>query len=291
MNRRQFLAATTLACATPLALAQTNTRYNIIGFTKPFQDLDHEQCAETVAEIGWDGIECPVRPKGQIEPDRAPDELPKLIDALKKRGKEISIVTTAITSASDKQTEPLLRTISKLGLKRYRLGSFKYTDKAPIEFQIMDFTSELEELAELNKELGLVGAVQNHSGSDYFGGPIWDVVAALHDVGSRSMGMFFDIGHATIEGGLSWPIEARLAEPHIVAVYVKDFRMQKTPRAPRVEWVPLGEGLIGTAFFDWLKKTKFNGPICHHAEYNHGKGKEMIAKLQKDMKVLRDWLA
>ncbi len=139
MNRRQFLAATALACATPIAFAQTNARYKIIGFTKPFQNLDHEQCADTVAEIGWDGIECPVRPKGQIEPDRAPDELPKLIQALKKRGKDISIVTTAITSVSEKQTEPLLRLISKLGLKRYRLGSFQYAKNKSIPDQVTEF--------------------------------------------------------------------------------------------------------------------------------------------------------
>ena len=33
------------------------------------------------------------------------------------------------------------------------------------------------------------------------------------------------------------------------------------------------------------------GPIDHHAEYEHGKGKEMVAKLQKDVKILREWLA
>lgn len=292
MNRRQFLTATALACAAPIAFAQTQARYKIIGFTKPFQELDHEQCADTVAQIGWDGIECPVRPKGQIEPDSAADELPKLMEALKKRGKEITIVTTGITSASDKQTEPLLRTISKLGLKRYRLGSFKYTDKKSIPDQLKEFTAALRDLAALNKELGLTGAVQNHSGRDYFGAPIWDIWTAIKDLDPQQIGTMFDIGHATIEGGLSWPIEARLMEQHLTAVFVKDFKWEKSERrGVRAEWVPLGEGLLTKAQLDWLKKTKFNGPICHHAEYDHGKGAEMIAKLQKDMKVLREWLA
>ena len=291
MNRRQFLAATALACATPITFAQTNARYKIIGFTKPFQELGHEECADTVEQIGWDGIECPVRPKGQIEPDRAADELPKLIEALKKRGKEISIVTTGITSAADKQAEPLLRTISKLGLKRYRLGSFKYTDKKSIPDQLNEFTAALRDLAALNKQLGLTGAIQNHSGRDYFGAPIWDIWTAIKDLDPQHIGTIFDIGHATIEGGLSWPIEARLMEPHLTAVFVKDFKWEKTERATRMQWVPLGEGQLTKSYFDWLKKTKFNGPICHHAEYNHGKGKELVANLQRDLKVLREWLA
>jgi ADP-ribosyl-[dinitrogen reductase] hydrolase len=32
-----------------------------------------------------------------------------------------------------------------------------------------------------------------------------------------STGVCFDIGHATLEGGLSWPIQARLMEPYFVA--------------------------------------------------------------------------
>ena len=42
-----------------------------------------EQTAELVATVGWDGIECPVRAKGQIEPERAQDDLPKYAEALR----------------------------------------------------------------------------------------------------------------------------------------------------------------------------------------------------------------
>jgi sugar phosphate isomerase/epimerase len=290
MNRRQFLAATALACAAPMTFAQTGPRYIIIGFTKPFQDLNHEQCADTVAQIGWDGIECPVRPKGQIEPERAADELPKLIEALKKCGKEISLITTDIVKA-DASAQKLLRLAGQLGIKRYRLGALSYNLNKPVAPQVNEAAAALRDIAAMNKEIGITGGVQNHSGADRFGCAIWDIWTAIKDLDPRHLGTIFDIGHATIEGGLSWPLEARLMEPHFVAVYVKDPRMQKNARAPRAEWVPLGEGLVGKAFFDWLKTTKFNGPISHHAEYDHGKGPEMIAKLQKDMKVLRDWLA
>src|SRR6266496_3651040 len=105
VSRRDFVTTAAAAgiglaiCPAELvAQGDAENRYKIIGFTKPFQNLSLDDTADTVAEVGWDGIECPVRPKGQIEPDRAPDELPKLVEALKKRGKELTIMTTAITS-------------------------------------------------------------------------------------------------------------------------------------------------------------------------------------------------
>ena len=64
-------------------------RFPLIGFSKPFQKLDAERTAELVAAVGWDGIECPVRARGQVEPERAPDELPKFAEALRRRGRDV----------------------------------------------------------------------------------------------------------------------------------------------------------------------------------------------------------
>ena len=100
-----------------------------------------------------------------------------------------------------------------------------------------------------------------------------------------------DIGHATVEGGLSWPIEARLMERQLTAVFVKDFLWQRTDRGWREQWVPLGEVMVDRAFFQWLKTTSFSGPISQHHEYDHGAGQPMIAKMRKDLHVLREWLA
>ena len=292
LTRRTFLktsALASVAAATAPALAETKTRYKLIGFTKPFQDLSAEECADTVAQVGWDGIECPVRSKGQIEPARAGDELPKLIAALKKHSKEVTVITTDV-KAADKDSERLLLLAAKLGIKRYRLGFFDYDKEKPIPEQVKSMTSRLAEIAAMNKEIGILGGIQNHSGSERFGCAVWDIWTAIKDLDPRYLGNFFDIGHATIEGGSSWPIEARLMLQHMMTISVKDFVWEKPGKGARSKWVPLGDGLLNASFFNWLKTTNYIGPICHHAEYDHGKGKEMIAKLQKDVKLLRDWL-
>ena len=116
----------------------------------------------------------------------------------------------------------------------------------------------------------------------------WQLVRELNP---KLVGACFDIGHATLEGGYSWPSTARLMEPHLAAVFVKDFAWKKGEKGWKAEWCPLGEGMVNKSFFAWLKKTGFTGPISQHHEYDHGEGKPMIAKMQQDLRVLREWLA
>ena len=298
LTRREFVTATAAAAAVSAAVSpglfaqgEEEKRFKIIGFTKPFQNLNFEATTNTVAEIGWDGIECPVRPKGQIEPERAPDELPRLVEALKKRGKELTILTTAITSVSQPHTEQLLRTAAKLGIRRYRLGFLKYDLARSIADQVTEIGAQLRDLAAFNTELGLQAGFQNHSGRDQVGAPVWDLWTMIRDLDPRHMGVCFDIGHATIEGGLSHPIEARLVQRHFTAVFVKDFLWERTDNGWRERWVPLGDGMVEKSFFKWLKTTTFAGPISQHHEYDHGDGRPMVARMQKDLKVLREWLA
>jgi hypothetical protein len=94
-----------------------------------------------------------------------------------------------------------------------------------------------------------------------------------------------------VEGGLSWPIEAKLAEPFYTAIIVKDFVWKEEPGGWKDAWCPLGEGTVNRAFFDGLKKTVYRGPICQHHEYELGDTNQMIAHLRRDLKVLKEWLA
>src|SRR3954454_17092558 len=113
MSRRDFLAKGAVAAGTfglgrrgpDAAEAGEVSRFPLIGFSKPFQTLDAEQTAELVATVGWDGIECPVRPRGQVEPGRAAVELPKLADALRRQGRDVHLVATDITSLKTPHAE------------------------------------------------------------------------------------------------------------------------------------------------------------------------------------------
>jgi sugar phosphate isomerase/epimerase len=295
-SRRDFLAASSLAAAAlgldPRVLAADSPapRFPIIGFSKPFQNLGPEETADVVAEIGWNGIECPVRAKGQIEPARVEEDLPKMVEALRRRNLELSVLTTDVEDAVNPLSLKVLRTASRLGLKRYRLKSLNYRLDKPLPPQLDEFRAKLRDLAQLNRELGLHGGLQNHSGNRMIGAPVWDIWYLVKDFDPQHLGVCFDIGHATLEGGLSWPIHAKLMEPYYTAVYVKDFYWKKVQQNWRAQWCPLGEGMVHRAFFDTLKKSPYAGPIAQHHEYELGDRKQMVAAMQKDLRVLKAWL-
>ncbi len=296
ISRREFLtraavsgAALALAPEIPSAQLVAN-RFKIIAFTKPFRTLNAAQTAELVAEVGWDGVELPVRGKdGQITPENVKDALPEFAEALRSRGREVTIVTTDITSLTP-VAEKVLRTASQLGVTRYRLGFFEYAKNKPIPDQLNEISARLRDVVALNKELGLQAGFQNHSGDARVGAPVWDIWTIIKDFDAKSIGYCFDIGHATIEGGLAWPTNFRLAEPRLTAVFVKDFQWQKTPSGGKSTWCPLGEGMISKNFFKILKATKYSGPICQHHEYELGDRENALAHYKRDLATLREWI-
>src|SRR5690606_1810479 len=109
---------------------------------------------------------------------------------------EITILTTEVNRADDSTNEKLLAVAAKLGVKRYRLGWFKYDDNRPIPTQLADCRQKLLGLAALNRELGLTGLWQNHCGAEYVGATIWDLHQILHDVPKEEVASAFDIRHA-----------------------------------------------------------------------------------------------
>lgn len=298
LSRRRFLAQGGIA-AGAMALGWRSAgaepavapRFPLIGFSKPFQKLDPEQTAELVETVGWDGIECPVRAKGQVEPERAPEDLPKFAEALRRRQRDIHLVATDITSLKTPHAETVLRTMAQLGITRLRLGFFTYPADKPPAAHLKELAPALKDIADACRDLGLQAGFQNHSGARYVGAPVWDIYAMIHDLDPKHMGICFDIGHATVEGGLSWPIEARLAEPFYTAIIAKDFFWKKGPEGWKDTWCPLGEGMVSRAFFDRLKQTSYSGPICQHHEYELGDAQQMIARLQHDLNVLKEWIA
>lgn len=275
--------------AVSLSHAETKS-LPVVVFSKALQDLNYEDTAEAVAEVGWDGIECPVRRGGQVVPERVEDDLPKMVEALAKRNRSLAIMTTDITSLKIPHAEKVLRVASQLGIKRYRLGGRSYRNDRSIPDQLKEARAELRDLAVLNKELGMRAGYQNHSGINNIGAPVWDIYELVRDLDPNYMGIHFDIGHATVEGGYAWRLHARLMEPYFGAVYVKDFTWQKKNGGWEADWCPLGKGMISREFIARLPSTRFDGPISQHFEFEYGKGAERITAMKKDLQTLKSWL-
>lgn len=298
MDRREFVqrcvAIGTVVNFTGLGAgilaADTAHRWPVAAFSKAFQNLSYDQTAALVAEVGWDGIECPVRQGGQVLPERVEDDLPRLAEAMKKCGVAIHIITTDIRGPRDSLAEKVLRTAARLGIGHYRMAHLRYRKDLPIPQQLRELKPAFQDLAALNRELGICGGYQNHSGSDYVGGAIWDIYELIKDLDPKWLGIHFDIGHATVEGGMIWPVHAQLMRPFFSAVYVKDFTWAEIDSKLRVKWCPLGQGAVQKSFFDSLKTSSFAGPISQHHEYPLGNNSEMTTAFKKDLQTLQRWL-
>ena len=84
-------------CAAAADVPSATPGPKIGGFTKSFQDRPIPEVCRMFKQIGLDGLDLTVRPKGHIEPEQVAQELPKAVAAAKEAGVEILFLTTAIT--------------------------------------------------------------------------------------------------------------------------------------------------------------------------------------------------
>jgi len=286
------------AAATPAA-----RNLKVAIFSKHLQFLQGVDLARAAAEMGFDGIDLTVRSGGHIEPARAAEDLPPLVELLRQYRLEVPMVTTDIVDADTPHARTVLKTMASLGIRYYRWGGFKYTGDQPIATQLEGFHKRSAALAALNAEYHVCAMYHTHSGVDLVGAPVWDMVEILKSLNPASIGINYDIGHATVEGGLGgWKDSFRVAEPYIRGIALKDFLWQKERADYQPAWVPLGEGMVRfPAFFSLLAQTSFDGPLQLHFEYplfgaDAGKRQltadatQVFAAMRRDLRQLRVYL-
>jgi sugar phosphate isomerase/epimerase len=302
-SRREFITRT-VAAASTAALCGTGALPvfsaeqwppSVVVFSKIYQELKltFEEAATLTAEAGLDGIDCPVRPGGEILPELAAREMPEYAAALKKRGLQMPLLTTGLTSVASPYTQDILQTAKQLGVQYYRLGFTNKQADAPPGKQVNEVRAKLKDLARLNKELGLGAVLENHSssGRGYVGGDLSEMYEVVKDFDPAQIGVAFDIGHAMIAHGDEWRRHFEQLKSHLKVAYVKDIK-------PGKGFVRFGEGaLASNGYFKLLKGMGCRTPVCLHIEFDwsdKGKSKTraaLLQALQESTQVLRRWLA
>ena len=270
-------------------------------FSKALQFLDYNNMAAAVADIGFDGVDLSVRPGGHVLPENVGNDLPKAVSVLKKHGLQSIMMTTSIKDSGDRVSQNVLRTAASLGLKYFRTDWFRYPEKGSMPETLKGYEKKLNSLAALAASLGIQGSYQNHAGN-YVGASVWEMYELVKSSDKNGMGCQFDIRHAVVEGGLSWPQNLRLLAPYINTIVVKDFLWQKIDGKWSVVDVPLGEGMVDfPKYFSLLRQYGLNVPISLHCEYplggaEHGARQISVDKkvvldaIQKDLTRLKTWL-
>ncbi|MEZ5351642.1 MAG: sugar phosphate isomerase/epimerase family protein [Bryobacteraceae bacterium] len=301
ISRRALLAAPLLSAA-----AIPERRLPICAFSKHFQWTSIGEAAQLAASIGYDGLDITLRAGGHVLPERVADDLPKAVEAAHKAGISVPMVTAGIVDISSPHAETMIRTMAKLGIRRYRWGGFRYDASKPVPAQIAEYKSRSRELAALNAQHGVCAMYHTHSGVGQFGSSIWDLWETLRDLDTRHVGVNLDCGHATVEGGLGgWINSTRLTMPMTRGIALKDFRWEKDAKGGwKPRWCALGEGMVDfPKFLGLVKQGGFEGPLQLHMEYEElgaahsGKNKldiprdEFVRLCKTDLLKLRGWLS
>jgi sugar phosphate isomerase/epimerase len=299
---REFLSS---MLAAPLLAATGSGKLKLAVFTKHLQFLSGEPLADAIAEMGFDGADVALRPKGNIEPARAKEEFPALVKALRARKVDVPMITSGIVDADTPDAEAVLSILQSQGIRYYRWGGFKYDYSKPLAAQIEACKPRVEKLAALNRKYDVCAIYHTHSGLQQLGASIWDLHVLLRNFDPAQVAINYDIGHATVEGSFGgWVNSFHISAKHLRGIALKDFiwvRDKKT-NAPRPQWCPLGEGMVSfSEFFKMVGASGFDGPVQVHYEYALGgaeSGKtsitipkeQVFAAMKKDLVKLRAWM-
>ena len=302
LSRRTLLAGGALLLARNLPAKQ---KLKVAIFSKHLQFVQGEELAKTAAELGFDGIDITARKGGHVEPASVARDLPPLVKVIRAQGLEVPMITTDIADTETPFAEDLLKAASALGIRYYRFGAFKWDPKQSYAAQVEAMKPRLAKLAALNARYQMCAIYHTHSGAGLVGASIWDLHEIMRDLDPKLVGINYDVGHATVEGGLGgWIASFRICGPHLRGIAIKDFVWEKDAKgAWREQWKPIGEGMVKFGqFFSMVAETDFNGPLQLHFEYPLGGAQNgtrsltiprehVLSAMKKDLAAVRGHLA
>ncbi|QOY86214.1 sugar phosphate isomerase/epimerase family protein [Paludibaculum fermentans] len=282
MTRRDFVMAT---AALPLAAQPAKVKPVLCIFSKHMSEFQWDELGAKAKEVGFDGVDLTVRPKGHVLPERVAEDLPKAVDAIRKHGLSVPMITTDLKDASDPAAKPTFEAMKKAGISLYKVGYWTAKKGQGVMAAAQENKRKLDGLLTLSKQYGLTAGLHNHSGP-YFGCAVWDYRELIKDVSPRDAGYYFDPGHATVEGGLNgWRVSLDLVLPRLKMSAIKDFYWEKSNGQWKNHWCPLGEGMVNwQAVFAEYAKAEFGGPLSLHLEYPGG---DDLPSIRKDLEYMK----
>ncbi len=230
-------------------------------FTKPWK-VPLVELAELVRGFGFEGIELPVRPGYQVEPQNVIRDLPVAVRQLAERGVRVFSVAgpadEPTIAACAESGVPIIRVMAKIGVDGY-LATEARTRR------------EYDALVPLLDRYHVKLGVQNHSG-DY----VCNAMGLRHLLESydpRHICAVWDAAHTALNGEAP-ELALDIVWSHLGMVNLKNafWRRVNGPEAETACWQPYWtSGRQGLA--SWprvvaeLQRRSFRGVVCLTAEY------------------------
>src|SRR5262249_51902230 len=96
-NRRDFIKSASALTAVSLLPNTAGFNGEICLFSKHLPAMDWTRMAQALKKLGFGGIDLTVRPGGHVPPERASEDLPKAVAAIRAEGLSVPMITTALT--------------------------------------------------------------------------------------------------------------------------------------------------------------------------------------------------
>ncbi|HMO25101.1 MAG TPA: sugar phosphate isomerase/epimerase [Tepidisphaeraceae bacterium] len=249
------------------------TDMTIAVFAKHLQAWSLERCCERVREAGFDGLDLTVRPGGYVEP--GPSLGARLADAVgivRSHGLTVPLITTGLIRADDPAAPTTIAAATELGIPEIKLHYWPWAPDQPFDAAVDDARRQLAGLAQHVRGGKTRLNLHNHS-DRYVTHAAHAVRRLVDDHDPRTVGVYLDPAHLTLEGGLAgWRSAIDLLADRITMVAVKDFRwIDVDPDRSRPQerrWVPVGSGNVRwTDVLALLGHQGFHGTFSIHGEY------------------------
>ncbi len=233
-------------------------------FTKPWKTLPVSELGDFIKGLGFDGIELPVRPGFQVEPENIARDLPRAAKQLAKAGLKIHSVAgntdEATIAACGEAGVPIIRTMARMPRRESYLE---------VEARLQ---REYEALVPALEKHGVTIGVQNHC--DEFVTSAIGLRHLLEKFDPKHIAAVWDIAHCALSGE-DPELAADIVWSHLCLVNFKNayWRRRNGPEAEVAEWQHYWTtGRQGRA--SWpravaqLTQRRYQGAIGLTAEYS-----------------------
>ncbi len=268
----------------------------LVMFSKHLWPMPVREAGEAARGLGFEGLDLTVRPGGHVEPAEVESALPSAVAALAACGMTLPMITTGLTSCEDEHAEAVVATAARCGVRRLKLGYWRYSGFGNLHDQLSAARRQLDGLEALARRHDVRVCVHTHS-DRFLSATAAGMLALLQGRDPRWVGAYLDPGHLTLEGAESgWMQAIDLLQGYLAMVAVKSLAPFRDAASGR--WVykmaPLADGMVRwPEVFACLHTLGWNDVLSLHSEYQGAHSwrdlctEELLVQTRADLLYLR----